>query len=75
AVVKRSLVIRGHRTSISLEGLFWEALAGLAERRRLTVPALVAEIDQARHAAENLSSAVRVAVLADALARLEQLSA
>ena len=59
---KRSLVIAGHRTSISLEDDFWEALREMAGARGLSVPALVAEVDSARGAA-NLSSALRVAVL------------
>jgi predicted DNA-binding ribbon-helix-helix protein len=71
-VVKRSLVIRGHRTSISLEKPFWDALARLAARREVSVPALVAEIDQTRGAETNLSSAVRLSVLADALARADK---
>jgi predicted DNA-binding ribbon-helix-helix protein len=72
-VIKRSLMIRGHRTSISLEEPFWKELARLAARRGLSLPAMVAEIDQARGAATNLSSAVRLAVLADALERANSL--
>jgi predicted DNA-binding ribbon-helix-helix protein len=59
---KRSLVIAGHRTSISLEDDFWDALRDLAGERGLSVPALAAEVDASRGAA-NLSSALRVAVL------------
>jgi predicted DNA-binding ribbon-helix-helix protein len=58
-VVKRSLVIAGHRTSISLEQAFWNALRALAERRSQSINALVAEIDAEREGA-NLSSAIRV---------------
>jgi predicted DNA-binding ribbon-helix-helix protein len=58
-VVKRSLVIAGHRTSISLEQAFWNALKALAERRSQSINALVAEID-AERAGANLSSAIRV---------------
>ena len=58
-VVKRSLVIAGHRTSISLEEAFWRALKALAEKRSLSINALVAEIDAHRGSA-NLSSAIRV---------------
>ena len=61
-VVKHSLVIAGHRTSISLEREFWDALKAIAARRSLSLAALVAEIDAARGSA-NLSSAVRVHVL------------
>ena len=58
---KRSVVIAGHRTSISLEEEFWTALRQVAERRGLSVNALVREIDAAR--AGNLSSALRLFVL------------
>lgn len=56
---KRSFTIAGHRTSISLEAPFWDALRAEARRRSMAVAALVAEIDRGRGAA-NLSSAVRV---------------
>ena len=58
-VVKRSLVIAGHRTSVSLEEAFWGALKARARMRAQSVSALVAEIDARRRAA-NLSSAIRV---------------
>ena len=61
-IVKRSVAIAGHRTSISLEGPFWEALHRLARTRGRSVPSLVAEIDAGRGTA-NLSSAIRVYVL------------
>jgi predicted DNA-binding ribbon-helix-helix protein len=59
---KHSVVIAGHRTSISLESAFWDALRELAKERGLSVSALVAEIDETRGEA-NLSSALRVHVL------------
>jgi predicted DNA-binding ribbon-helix-helix protein len=64
-VVKRSLTIAGHRTSVSLEEPFWQAVARIARDRGLSVQALVAEIDLARGGA-NLSSAIRVYALAAA---------
>ncbi len=67
---KRSVTIDGHRTSVSLEAAFWEALSALARARGLSVQALVAEIDHGR-AGHNLSSAIRVHVLEDALSRSE----
>ncbi len=67
-VVKRSLVIAGHRTSISLEELFWTTLKELAAGRSQSLASLVAEIDAERGQA-NLSSAIRVFVLEHALAR------
>ena len=57
--LKRSLTIEGHRTSVSLEPEFWDALQQAAAARHKSVAALVAEIDSAR-AGRNLSSAVRV---------------
>jgi predicted DNA-binding ribbon-helix-helix protein len=61
-IVKHSLAIAGHRTSISLEQIFWDGLKELASKRGVSVAALVGEIDAARGGA-NLSSAIRVAIL------------
>ena len=58
ALVKGSVTIAGHRTSLSLEPVFWAALRAAAATRGVALNALVAEIDEAR--ATNLSSAVRV---------------
>ncbi|MFN3687696.1 ribbon-helix-helix domain-containing protein [Salinarimonas sp.] len=66
-VIKRSVAIAGHRTSISLEAPFWEALWTLAARRGQSLQRLVAEIDAAR-GPSNLSSAIRVRLLAEARA-------
>ncbi len=60
--VKRSFTIKGHRTSISVEAPFWEALRQAAAAERMTLAALVATIDAERGEA-GLSSAVRVWVL------------
>jgi predicted DNA-binding ribbon-helix-helix protein len=57
--VKRSLTIAGHRTSLSLEPEFWEALQHEAAKRNTSAAALVSEIDQSR-GTRNLSSAIRV---------------
>jgi predicted DNA-binding ribbon-helix-helix protein len=62
AVVKRSIVIAGHRTSISLEQAFWTCLKDIARDRHVTLSALVASIDQTRGKG-NLSSAIRLFVL------------
>ena len=59
---KRSFTIHGHRTSISLEAAFWEALKQVAVEDGLSLSAIVARID-AERGATNLSSAVRVWVL------------
>lgn len=66
ALVKRSIAIRGHRTSVSLEDAFWRQLKRLALQRAMSVSALIAEVDAARGGA-NLSSAIRVFVLECAL--------
>ena len=58
---KHSLVIAGHATSVSLEQEFWDALRELADRRGISLAALIAEIDAERQ--ENLSSALRLYVL------------
>lgn len=60
---KRSLTIAGHRTSIALEPEFWIGLEAMAAARDLPIAALIREIDEGR-SEPNLSSAVRVAVLA-----------
>ncbi len=60
--VKRSVTIAGHRTSLSLEPEFWEALNTLADVRNMSLAGLVAAIDEQR-GRSNLSSALRVAVL------------
>lgn len=66
-VVKRSIVIAGHRTSVSLEDAFWRALKDVAAAEGLSLAALVGRVDAGRGAA-NLSSALRVFVLERALA-------
>jgi predicted DNA-binding ribbon-helix-helix protein len=67
-VVKRSVAIAGHRTSVSLEAPFWDALKDIAAVRGASVQALVAEIDAGRGGA-NLSSAIRVFVLREVRGR------
>ena len=66
--VKRSFTIAGHRTSISLEAPFWDALKEAAAEERLPVSQLIARIDTGRDAS-GLSSAVRVWILARCKAR------
>jgi len=61
-VVKRSIVIAGHKTSVSLEGAFWKALKDIANGRKLTLSDLVASIDTDRRHG-NLSSAIRLFIL------------
>lgn len=61
-VVKRSIVIAGHKTSVSLEDAFWDALKEIAAQRNATLSDLVASIDSTRTQG-NLSSAIRLFVL------------
>ena len=61
-VVKRSIVVAGHKTSVSLEDAFWKALKEIAVFRGKTLSDLVASIDGGR-AHGNLSSAIRLFVL------------
>ena len=60
-IKKRSVDIAGHRTSVSIEAPFWDALREIAARRQSSVNDLIAEIDSVREG--NLSSAIRVFVL------------
>ncbi len=69
-IAKRSVVIGGHKTSVSLEEPFWQAVREITDARAITVSELLREIDQNRSNA-NLSSAVRVFVLENAIARAE----
>ena len=62
--VKRSLTLRGHRTSVSLEDAFWRAFREIAEARDMPINALAAEIDEGRDIEVGLASAIRVYVLA-----------
>jgi predicted DNA-binding ribbon-helix-helix protein len=61
-VIKRSIMIAGHRTSVSLEQAFWDQLKRLAERESISMAQLIVSIDQGR-GRQNLSSAIRVHIL------------
>jgi predicted DNA-binding ribbon-helix-helix protein len=61
-VVKRSIVVGGHKTSVSLEEAFWKGMKEIASSRHLTLSDMVTAIDSGR-ASANLSSAVRLFVL------------
>ena len=74
-VIKRSIVIDGHKTSVSLEDAFWNALKDIAHERRVTLSQLLAGINTNRRQFANLSSALRLFVLEchqEQLARFEQ---
>ena len=68
-VIKRSIVIAGHKTSVSLEDAFWRGLKEIAVSRRATLSDLVAAIDSERQLG-NLSSAIRLFVLDHYKARI-----
>jgi predicted DNA-binding ribbon-helix-helix protein len=61
-VVKRSIVVGGHKTSVSLEDAFWNSLKEIGGKRHMTLSELVAAIDTQRQHG-NLSSAIRLFVL------------
>lgn len=58
---KHSITINGHRTSITLESVFWESLKEIATAQKKSINALIAEIDATQP--ENLSSALRIFIL------------
>ena len=61
-VVKRSVVIAGHKTSVSLEDAFWKGVKEIAAARKMTLSDVIAAIGQSRSQG-NLSSAIRLFVL------------
>jgi len=67
-LIKRSLRIAGHRTSVALEPEFWDRLDGMTHAMSTTLPKLLEEIDRAK-GNRSLASAARVAALNDALAQ------
>lgn len=71
-VRKRSVTIGGHRTSYSVEDAFHDELVWIAAERRISLAALVAEIDAGRQTDANLSSALRLHVLEHLKARAER---
>ncbi|MDO9711205.1 ribbon-helix-helix domain-containing protein [Paracraurococcus lichenis] len=67
---KRSFALAGHRTSVALEPEFWAALEAIAQRRGLSLAALVTEVDTARtDPSQPLASALRLQALAEAQRR------
>ena len=69
---KRSLTIKGHRTSVSIEDKFWEEFCKIAYRKKISVNELVSELDSARELNSiSLASLIRNLVLVDLLKRLE----
>lgn len=62
--LKRSVTISGHRTSVSLEAEFWAALTEMAEQAKRPLAQMIDEIDKRQGRGKNLSSALRISVLA-----------
>ena len=62
SIIKRSVVIEGHNTSVSLEDAFWRSLKEIARAQQATLSNIIAEIDKTREQG-NLSSAIRLFVL------------
>jgi predicted DNA-binding ribbon-helix-helix protein len=62
SILKRSIIIDGHKTSVSLEDAFWSDLKDIAHRQQATLSKLVSQIDETRQQG-NLSSAIRLYVL------------
>jgi len=71
-VIKRSVIITGRKTSVSLEDAFWKELKRIAAGRDMTISDLIGKIDSARQHA-NLSSAIRLFVLRFFVARLSNI--
>lgn len=69
AVRKRSVIIAGHKTSVSLEEPFWEELAAIAAGRGQSISALIGQVDRSRDG--NLSSALRLLVLEELRRQLD----
>ena len=76
-IPKRSVVVAGHRTSVSIEGPFWAALVAAADSRGLSINALVEEIEAwayDRPEAANLCSAIRLWLFDQRAIRIQQIS-
>lgn len=62
-IAKHSITLHGHRTSFSLENVFFKELKDIARHRAISLAQLIAEVDDERPAGSNLSSALRIHVL------------
>jgi predicted DNA-binding ribbon-helix-helix protein len=70
---KRSLTLKGHRTSVSIEDKFWEEFCKIAYRKKVSVNELASELDATRQLnSVSLASLIRDLVLADLLKRVEE---
>ena len=71
---KRSLTLKGHRTSVSIEDKFWEAFCKIAYKKNISVNELVSQLDATRELNSiSLASLIRDLVLADLLKRIEEI--
>jgi predicted DNA-binding ribbon-helix-helix protein len=71
---KRSLTLKGHRTSVSIEDKFWEEFCKIANRRNISVNELASQLDATRELnSDSLASLIRNLVLADLLKRVENI--
>ena len=71
---KRSVTLRGHRTSVSIEDKFWEEFCKIAYRKNISVNELVSQLDATRELNSiSLASLIRNLVLADLLKRVEDI--
>ncbi|WP_411816120.1 ribbon-helix-helix domain-containing protein [Hyphococcus sp. DH-69] len=71
-MIKKSITLKGHRTSIALEAEFWDALEIIADQKRCSLPALINQIDRNRlkiDPAPGLASAIRVYILRNSTQR------
>ncbi len=62
SVVKRSVIVAGHKTSVSVENAFWSGLKEIARKENITLSTMIGNIDKYHHQG-NLSSAIRLFVL------------
>ena len=70
---KRSLTLKGHRTSVSIEDKFWEEFCKIAYRKKISINELASELDATRELnSVSLASLIRNLVLADLLRRVEE---
>lgn len=72
--IKRSLTLRGHRTSVSLEDAFWQEFRAIAQEQSLSINELAAVIDADRGVESGLASAIRVYILNAVKARQRPVS-
>ena len=62
-IIKKSVNISGHRTSISIEKQFWEVLKEISEYKKKSINSIILDVDRKRNINTNLSSAIRLFVL------------